>query len=94
MVNMSAKFDEDAHKGSVSIMFTRSKHEIDRHTRTQTDKQNYSDDSFIQTRLFPVNISKLTSFPDYWIANKSGRGIRFPHFLSGLARFPNYRSPD
>ena len=28
----------------------------------------YSDDSFIRTHLFLVNISELTSFPDYWIA--------------------------
>ena len=25
----------------------------------------YSDDSFIRTRLFPVDISGLTGFPDY-----------------------------
>ena len=30
---------------------------------------HFSDDSFIQTRLFPVDISGLKSFPDYWIAN-------------------------
>ena len=29
----------------------------------------YSDDSFIQKRLFPVDISGLTSFKDYWIAH-------------------------
>ena len=29
----------------------------------------YSDDSLIRTRLFPVDISGLTSFPDYWIAH-------------------------
>ena len=28
----------------------------------------YSDDSLIRTRLFPPEISGLTSFPDYWIA--------------------------
>ena len=33
----------------------------------------YSDDSLIRTRLFPVNISGLTSFLDYWIAHLSGR---------------------
>ena len=25
----------------------------------------YSDESLIRTRLFPINISRLTSFPDY-----------------------------
>ena len=29
----------------------------------------YSDDSFIRTRLSPVDISGLTSLPDYWIAH-------------------------
>ena len=29
----------------------------------------YSDDSLNQTRLFPADISGLTSFPDYWIAH-------------------------
>ena len=29
----------------------------------------YSDNSYIRTRLFPVDISGLTSFPDYWIAH-------------------------
>ena len=33
------------------------------------DKVSYSDDLFIRTRLFPVDISGLTSFPDYWIAH-------------------------
>ena len=28
----------------------------------------YSDDSLIRTRLFPLEISGLTSFPDYWIS--------------------------
>ena len=28
----------------------------------------YSDDLLIQTRLFPLEISGLTSFPDYWIS--------------------------
>ena len=27
----------------------------------------YSDDSFIRTRLFPIDITGLTSFPDYWM---------------------------
>ena len=50
----------------------------------------YSDDSFIRTSLFSVNISGLTSFPDYWIAHKSRRGNRFPLFvqnskISGLS---------
>ena len=31
--------------------------------------QMYSDDLFIPTRLFPADISGLTSFPDYWIAH-------------------------
>ena len=52
----------------------------------------YSDDSFIQTRLFPFDSSGLTSFPDYWIANLSGCGNQFPNFLPGLAGFPDYRS--
>ena len=30
---------------------------------------NYSDESFIQTRLFLLDISGLTSFPDYLIAH-------------------------
>ena len=29
----------------------------------------YSDDSLNLTRLFPADISGLTSFPDYWIAH-------------------------
>ena len=29
----------------------------------------YSDDSLNWTWLFPADISRLTSFPDYWIAN-------------------------
>ena len=41
----------------------------------------YSDDSLIRTRLFPVDISGLTSFPDYWIAYQSRNGNRFPHFF-------------
>ena len=32
-------------------------------------KSKYSDDSFIRTRLFPVDISGLTSFQDYRIAH-------------------------
>ena len=31
-------------------------------------KVMYSDDSFIRTRLLPVDMSVLTSFPDYRIA--------------------------
>ena len=54
----------------------------------------YSDDLLIRTHLFPVDISGLTSFPDYWNAHQCIKGNRFPHFLSGLARFPDYRSPD
>ena len=49
----------------------------------------YSDDSLIRTRLSPIDISGLTSFLD-----QSRKGNRFPHFLSGLARFPDYWSPD
>ena len=30
---------------------------------------NYSDDSFIRTRLFPSDTSGLMSFPDYWISH-------------------------
>ena len=29
----------------------------------------YNDDSFIRTHLFPLDISGLTSLPDYWIAH-------------------------
>ena len=29
----------------------------------------YSDDSFIRTHLFPVDISGLMSVPDYWITH-------------------------
>ena len=29
----------------------------------------YSDDLFIRTRWFPVDITRLTSFPDYWITH-------------------------
>ena len=54
----------------------------------------YSDVSFIQTRLFPIEIFGLTSFLDYWIKHSFGRESLFPQFLSGLARFPDYRSPD
>ena len=31
-------------------------------------EDDYSDDSLIRTRLFPLEISGLTSFPDYWIS--------------------------
>ena len=41
-----------------------------------------------------VDISGLTSFLDYWYTHQSGKGNQFPHFLSGLARFPDYQSPD
>ena len=44
MVNMSAKFDEEAHNGSVSIAFTRSKRDghTHGHAHTRTEPQpNY-----------------------------------------------------
>ena len=59
-----------------------------------TTTSYYSDDSFIRTRLFPIDISGLMSFLDYWIAHSSGRGNQFPHFLSRLERYPDYRSLD
>ena len=62
----------------------------------------YSDDSLIQTRLFPVDISGLTSFPDYRIAHQSRNGNRFPHLNTnerGLeyfipTKFGEYPSSD
>ena len=35
----------------------------------KNELKKYSDDLFIGTRLFPVDLSGLTSFPDYWIAH-------------------------
>ena len=45
MVNMSTKIDEDAQNGSVSIMFTRSRHDtqIDGHKKPQQQCDYWTD---------------------------------------------------
>ena len=54
----------------------------------------YSDKLFIPTRLFPVDNSRLRVFRITESPISPNVEIDSLHFLSRLARFPDYPSPD
>ena len=65
MWTKQVKYENVNYNSSVFVFVLESRgHGVDL-TRGKILKSQYSDASFIRTHVFPVNISGLTSLPDY-----------------------------
>ena len=72
-LEIMAEFSRDKPQSQTTGAVLPWKHANPSCSKTCSLQSIYSGDSFIRTRLLPVDISRLTSFPDYWIAYVSGR---------------------